>query len=76
MFVLPRQTVTQSPNAITEDIYTNGSVTGGSPSHSNGREMRKIRLVQFEKVMEEPMVRAGKIPIPKPGGTRGGRRGR
>lgn len=47
---------------MTEDIYTNGSATLGSPSHSNGREVRKIRLVQFEKVTEEPMVRAGKIP--------------
>lgn len=56
---------------MTEDIYTNGSATLGSPSHSNGREVRKIRLIQFEKVTEEPMVRAGKIP--KPGGTQGDR---
>lgn len=56
---------------MTEDIYTNGSATLGSPSHSNGREVRKIRLVQFEKVSEEPMVRVGKIP--KPGGSQGGR---
>lgn len=70
--VLPRQAVTQAPNAMTEDIYTNGSATLGSPSHSNGREVRKIRLVQFEKVTEEPMVRT-----PKPGGTeRGGGAGR
>lgn len=55
---------------MTEDIYTNGSATLGSPSHSNGREVRKIRLVQFEKVTEEPMVRAGKMP--KAGGTEGG----
>jgi len=55
---------------MTEDIYTNGSATLGSPSHSSGREVRKIRLVQFEKVTEEPMVRAGKIP--KPGGTQWG----
>ncbi|XP_019329480.1 PREDICTED: 55 kDa erythrocyte membrane protein isoform X2 [Aptenodytes forsteri] len=40
---------------MTEDIYTNGSATLGSPSHSNGREVRKIRLIQFEKVTEEPM---------------------
>lgn len=60
---------------MTEDIYTNGSATLGSPSHSNGREVRKIRLVQFEKVTEEPMVSAAKIP--KPGGTeRGGGAGR
>ncbi|NXC71408.1 EM55 protein, partial [Anhinga anhinga] len=49
------ETITQSPNAMTEDVYTNGSATLGSPSHSNGREVRKIRLVQFEKVTEEPM---------------------
>lgn len=60
--VLPRQAMTQSPNAMTEDIYTNGSATLGSPSHSSSREVRKIRLVQFEKVTEEPMVRTGKAP--------------
>ncbi|NXI70044.1 EM55 protein, partial [Anseranas semipalmata] len=49
------QAITQAPNAMTEDIYTNGSATQGSPSHSNGREVRKIRLVQFEKMTEEPM---------------------
>ncbi|GAB0194969.1 55 kDa erythrocyte membrane protein [Grus japonensis] len=49
------EAITQSPNAMTEDIYTNGSATLGSPSYSNGREVRKIRLVQFEKVTEEPM---------------------
>uniref|UniRef100_A0A8C3M2K5 55 kDa erythrocyte membrane protein n=1 Tax=Chrysolophus pictus TaxID=9089 RepID=A0A8C3M2K5_CHRPC len=49
------EAITQAPNALTEDIYTNGSATLGSPSHSNGREVRKIRLVQFEKVTEEPM---------------------
>ncbi|KAM6252312.1 55 kDa erythrocyte membrane protein isoform 2-T2 [Spheniscus humboldti] len=49
------EAITQSPNAMTEDIYTNGSATLGSPSHSSGREVRKIRLIQFEKVTEEPM---------------------
>ncbi|KAM6057466.1 55 kDa erythrocyte membrane protein isoform 2-T2 [Theristicus caerulescens] len=49
------EAITQSLNTMTEDIYTNGSATLGSPSHSNGREVRKIRLVQFEKVTEEPM---------------------
>ncbi|NWR19027.1 EM55 protein, partial [Emberiza fucata] len=49
------QAMTQSPNTLTEDIYTNGSATLGSPSHGGGREVRKIRLVQFEKVTEEPM---------------------
>lgn len=41
---------------MTEDIYTNGSAAPGSPAHMNGREVRKVRLVQFEKVTEEPMV--------------------
>ncbi|KAL2304452.1 hypothetical protein Nmel_013203 [Mimus melanotis] len=49
------EAMTQSPYAMTEDIYTNGSATLGSPSHSSSREVRKIRLVQFEKVTEEPM---------------------
>ncbi|KAM9600911.1 55 kDa erythrocyte membrane protein isoform X3 [Harpia harpyja] len=49
------EAITQSLNTMTEDIYTNGSATLGSPSHSNGREVRKIRLIQFEKVTEEPM---------------------
>ncbi|XP_067160008.1 55 kDa erythrocyte membrane protein [Apteryx mantelli] len=49
------EAVTQSLNAMTEDIYTNGSAALGSPSHTNGREVRKIRLIQFEKVTEEPM---------------------
>lgn len=55
--VLPRQAMIQSPHALTEDIYTNGSAPLGSPSHGGGREVCKIRLVQFEKVTEEPMVR-------------------
>ncbi|XP_029852536.1 55 kDa erythrocyte membrane protein isoform X3 [Aquila chrysaetos chrysaetos] len=49
------EAITQSLNTMTEDIYTNGSATLGSPCHSNGREVRKIRLIQFEKVTEEPM---------------------
>ncbi|KAM6116958.1 55 kDa erythrocyte membrane protein isoform 2-T2 [Pterocles gutturalis] len=49
------EAIGQSLNSMTEDIYTNGSATLGSPSHSNSREVRKIRLVQFEKVTEEPM---------------------
>ncbi|XP_069667343.1 55 kDa erythrocyte membrane protein isoform X2 [Haliaeetus albicilla] len=49
------EAITQSLNTMTEDIYTNGSATLGSPSHSNGREVRKIRLIQFEKATEEPM---------------------
>ncbi|KAM7160372.1 55 kDa erythrocyte membrane protein isoform 1-T1 [Macrochelys suwanniensis] len=42
-------------NAVTEDIYTNGSAMLGTPAHVNSREVCKIRLVQFEKVTEEPM---------------------
>ncbi|XP_003223412.2 55 kDa erythrocyte membrane protein [Anolis carolinensis] len=42
-------------NAVTEDIYTNGSAMLGSPVHANDREVRKIRFIQFEKVTEEPM---------------------
>ncbi|XP_049683663.1 55 kDa erythrocyte membrane protein isoform X3 [Accipiter gentilis] len=49
------EAITQSLNTMTEDIYTNGSATLGSHSHSNGREVRKIRLIQFEKATEEPM---------------------
>ncbi|KAM9227758.1 55 kDa erythrocyte membrane protein isoform 3-T3 [Leptosomus discolor] len=49
------EAITLSPNTMTEDIYTNGSATLGSPSHSNGREVQKIRLIQFEKATEEPM---------------------
>uniref|UniRef100_A0A8D0HNY8 55 kDa erythrocyte membrane protein n=1 Tax=Sphenodon punctatus TaxID=8508 RepID=A0A8D0HNY8_SPHPU len=49
------EAVTYPPNALTEDIYNNGSATVGSPAHMNGREVRKMRFVQFEKVTEEPM---------------------
>ncbi|XP_067404651.1 55 kDa erythrocyte membrane protein isoform X2 [Emydura macquarii macquarii] len=49
------EAVTYSSNALTKDIYTNGSAALGSPVPMNGREVRKIRLVQFEKVTEEPM---------------------
>ncbi|XP_019391863.1 PREDICTED: 55 kDa erythrocyte membrane protein [Crocodylus porosus] len=49
------EAVTPLPNTMTEEIYTNGSATPGSPAHMNGREVRKVRLVQFEKVTEEPM---------------------
>ncbi|XP_034638087.1 55 kDa erythrocyte membrane protein isoform X2 [Trachemys scripta elegans] len=50
----PEAVVYQS-TAVTEDIYTNGSAMLGSPAHMDSREVRKIRLVQFEKVTEEPM---------------------
>ncbi|KAH0630983.1 hypothetical protein JD844_004429 [Phrynosoma platyrhinos] len=43
-------------NAVTEDIYTNGSAMLGSPAHANDREVRKMRFIQFEKVTEEPML--------------------
>nr|XP_048719589.1 55 kDa erythrocyte membrane protein isoform X2 [Caretta caretta] len=49
------EAVVYPSNTVTEDIYTNGSAMLGSPAHMNSREVRKIRLVQFEKVTEEPM---------------------
>ncbi|KAH0515983.1 55 kDa erythrocyte membrane protein [Microtus ochrogaster] len=42
-------------NVATEDMYTNGSTVPGSPVHSKGQEARKVRLIQFEKITEEPM---------------------
>ncbi|XP_054852857.1 55 kDa erythrocyte membrane protein [Eublepharis macularius] len=52
----PKAEANPSPlNAITEDIYTNGSAMLGSPAHANGHEVRKMRFIQFEKVAEEPM---------------------
>ncbi|XP_021563950.1 55 kDa erythrocyte membrane protein isoform X3 [Carlito syrichta] len=42
-------------NAVTEDMYTNGSAAPGSPAQAKGQEVRKVRLIQFEKVTEEPM---------------------
>ncbi|KAF6390508.1 membrane palmitoylated protein 1 [Rhinolophus ferrumequinum] len=42
-------------NAMTEDMYTNGSAAPGSPTQAKGQEVRKVRLIQFEKVTEEPM---------------------
>lgn len=53
---LPSQVVPCPLNTLTEDIYTNGSATLGSPAHANGREVRKMRFIQFEKATEEPMV--------------------
>lgn len=50
------QAVSHQLNAMTEDMYTNGSATPGSPVHAKGQEVRKVRLIQFEKVTEEPMV--------------------
>uniref|UniRef100_K7G6I7 55 kDa erythrocyte membrane protein n=1 Tax=Pelodiscus sinensis TaxID=13735 RepID=K7G6I7_PELSI len=52
---MPRQAVAYPSNAVTEDIYTNGSAMPGTPAAGNAREVRKIRLVQFERVTEEPM---------------------
>lgn len=43
-------------NAVTEDMYTNGSAATGSPAQGKGQEVRKVLLIQFEKVTEEPMV--------------------
>ncbi|KAL2767959.1 55 kDa erythrocyte membrane protein isoform 4, partial [Daubentonia madagascariensis] len=47
--------VSHQLNAITEDMYTNGSAAPGSPAQAKGQEVRKVRLIQFEKVTEEPM---------------------
>ncbi|XP_050821520.1 55 kDa erythrocyte membrane protein isoform X1 [Gopherus flavomarginatus] len=49
------EAVVYPSNAVTEDIYANGSAMLGSPAHMDSREVRKIRLIQFEKVTEEPM---------------------
>ncbi|XP_013915894.1 PREDICTED: 55 kDa erythrocyte membrane protein [Thamnophis sirtalis] len=49
------ETVSCPMNAITEDLYANGSAKNGSLTHANGHELRKIRLIQFEKITEEPM---------------------
>ncbi|GAB1302910.1 55 kDa erythrocyte membrane protein [Apodemus speciosus] len=42
-------------NVATEDMYTNGSTAPGSPTHVKGQEARRVRLIQFEKITEEPM---------------------
>lgn len=42
---------------MAEDMYTNGSAAPGSPAQAKGQEVRKVRLIQFEKVTEEPMVK-------------------
>ncbi|XP_061862586.1 55 kDa erythrocyte membrane protein isoform X2 [Colius striatus] len=45
------EAISQCPQAVSEDVYSNGSAAPGS----SGRELRKIRIVQFEKLTEEPM---------------------
>ncbi|ELW72614.1 55 kDa erythrocyte membrane protein [Tupaia chinensis] len=47
------ETVSHQLNAVTEDMYTNGSAAPGSPAQCKGQELRKVRLIQFEKVTEE-----------------------
>ncbi|XP_045673324.1 55 kDa erythrocyte membrane protein isoform X2 [Phyllostomus hastatus] len=49
------EAVSHQLNAVTEDMYTNGSAAPGSPTQAKGQEVRKVRLIQFEKVTEEPM---------------------
>ncbi|KAM9042516.1 55 kDa erythrocyte membrane protein isoform 1-T1 [Megaptera novaeangliae] len=49
------ETVSPQLSAVTEDMYTNGPATPGSPARAQGQEARKVRLIQFEKVTEEPM---------------------
>nr|XP_033801011.1 55 kDa erythrocyte membrane protein isoform X2 [Geotrypetes seraphini] len=49
------ETITPSPAFVEEDFYSNGSATSGSPNNMNGRDIRKMRFVQFERATEEPM---------------------
>eukprot|EP00069_Balaena_mysticetus_P005249 bmy_17924T0 len=49
------ETVSPQLSAVTEDMYTNGPAAPGSPARAQGQEARKVRLIQFEKVTEEPM---------------------
>ncbi|XP_023564236.1 55 kDa erythrocyte membrane protein isoform X2 [Octodon degus] len=49
------EAVASQLNAVTEDMYANGSAAPGSPAQAKGQEVRKVRLIQFEKVTEEPM---------------------
>ncbi|XP_035145676.1 55 kDa erythrocyte membrane protein isoform X3 [Callithrix jacchus] len=49
------EAVSHPLNTVTEDMYTNGSPVPGSPAQVKGQEVRKVRLIQFEKVTEEPM---------------------
>ncbi|XP_063792966.1 55 kDa erythrocyte membrane protein [Pseudophryne corroboree] len=44
------QALTSAPGAMTEEFYINGSAAHGGPE-----EKKKVRLVQFERAMEEPM---------------------
>lgn len=66
---------------MAEDMYTNGSAAPGSPAQAKGQEVRKVRLIQFEKVTEEPMVKAACPRRPGSANARsswappGGRRG-
>ncbi|KAG8521365.1 55 kDa erythrocyte membrane protein [Galemys pyrenaicus] len=52
--VSPGRAVSQPLPAVAEDMHTNGAAAPGSPTQ--GQEVRKVRLIQFEKVTEEPMV--------------------
>ncbi|XP_048191564.1 55 kDa erythrocyte membrane protein isoform X2 [Perognathus longimembris pacificus] len=49
------EAVSNQLNAVTEDMYTNGSTASGSPAQAKGQEVRKVRVIQFEKITEEPM---------------------
>ncbi|XP_011818603.1 PREDICTED: 55 kDa erythrocyte membrane protein isoform X3 [Colobus angolensis palliatus] len=49
------EAVSHPLNTVTEDMYTNGSPAPGSPTQVKGQEVRKVRLIQIEKVTEEPM---------------------
>ncbi|XP_004875246.1 55 kDa erythrocyte membrane protein isoform X3 [Heterocephalus glaber] len=49
------EAVSSQLNTVTEDMYANGSAAPGSPAQAKGKEVRRVRLIQLEKVTEEPM---------------------
>ncbi|MBN3270451.1 EM55 protein, partial [Polyodon spathula] len=53
----PEKVVMQTQEAMGEEVYTNGSHRLGSANSPsmNGKELTKMRLVQFEKSATEPM---------------------
>ncbi|MGH0147224.1 UNVERIFIED_CONTAM: hypothetical protein FKN15_028798 [Acipenser sinensis] len=53
----PEKVVMQTQEAAGEEVYTNGSHRLGSTNgpSMNGKELTKMRLVQFEKSATEPM---------------------
>ncbi|XP_069068245.1 55 kDa erythrocyte membrane protein isoform X1 [Pleurodeles waltl] len=49
------ESITYPSTMVSEDFYVNGSATADGPIVMNGRDLRKMRFVQFERVSEEPM---------------------